>query len=304
VRDLNDLHFFAAVVTHGGFSAAARALGVAKSRVSKRVAVLEAQLGVRLVERSTRRFCVTDAGRDLYERARLIVEQADEIERIAARLQAEPQGLVRISCPTNAVELIEGALRALLRRHPRLRLQLLVTNRRIDLIDERVDVAVRVREQLDTDGDLQIRIVGSARQCLVASPGFLASHEAPALPSDLGRLPTVAHHEALGPARWILRGPDERLETVEIEPCFAAGDFAMVLEAALDGIGVALLPEIHCAAALEAGRLVRVLPGWSTREGSLHLVFTSRRGMLPSVRVVIDCVTAALEAALVSAPGR
>src|SRR5579862_7619316 len=147
MRDLNDLGLYAAVVTHGGFSAAARALGTPKSRLSRRVAALEAQLGVRLVERSTRRFSVTDTGQDVYRHARAALAEAEAIEEVAMRLKAEPQGLVRVSCPQGADRIMATALPDFLRQHPRLRVQVLVSNRRVDLIEEGIDVAIRVRDK-------------------------------------------------------------------------------------------------------------------------------------------------------------
>src|SRR5580704_8695159 len=139
MRDLNDLSFFAAVVTNGGFSAASRALDIPKSRISRRVAALENQLGVRLLERSTRRFSVTEVGQDVYRHARAAMAEAEAIEDVAARLKAEPQGLVRVSCPQGADRILATELPGFLQRHPQLRVQVLVSNRRVDLIEEGVD---------------------------------------------------------------------------------------------------------------------------------------------------------------------
>src|SRR5579863_2283075 len=127
MRDLNDLGFFAAVVANGGFSAAARALGLPKSRISRRVAALETQLGVRLVERSTRRFAVTEVGQDVYRHARAALAEAEAIEDVTQRLKSEPAGLVRISCPQGAERILAVELPAFLERHPRLRVQVLVS---------------------------------------------------------------------------------------------------------------------------------------------------------------------------------
>src|SRR5580693_8493170 len=134
MQDLNDLTFFAAVVANGGFSAASRALGAPKSRISRRVAALEQRLGVRLVERSTRRFNVTEVGQDVYRHARAALAEAEAIDDVASRLRAEPQGLVRISCPQGADRLLAGELPRFLERYPRLRVQMIVSNRRVDLI--------------------------------------------------------------------------------------------------------------------------------------------------------------------------
>src|SRR5580658_2337818 len=138
MRDLNDLSFFAAVVANGGFSAASRALALPKSRISRRVAALEQQLGVRLLERSTRHFNVTEVGQDVYRHARAALAEAEAIEDVASRLQAEPQGLVRVSCPQGAARIVAAELPRFLQRHPKLRVQIIVSNRRVDLIEEAV----------------------------------------------------------------------------------------------------------------------------------------------------------------------
>src|ERR1700733_11795524 len=156
MRDLNDLSYFAAVVANGGFSSASRALAIPKSPPSRRVSALEEQLGVRVVERSTRRFSVTEVGQDVYRHARAALSEAEAIEDVAARLKAEPQGLVRISCPQGADRILADGLAELLTRYPRLRVQVIVSNRRVDLIEDGVDIAIRVRDRLDTDADLQV----------------------------------------------------------------------------------------------------------------------------------------------------
>src|SRR5579863_7711526 len=155
MRDFNDLRFFAAVVQHRGFSAGARALGLPKSRVSRRVAVLEERLGVRLLDRTTRGVSLTDVGQQVFEHARAAVIEAEAAEEAALRMQLEPRGLVRMSFPLGLQSVIAEALPTFLAAHPRLRLQCVVTNRRVDLIHEGVDIAVRVRERLDTDAELQ-----------------------------------------------------------------------------------------------------------------------------------------------------
>ncbi|HEX4098423.1 MAG TPA: LysR substrate-binding domain-containing protein [Caulobacteraceae bacterium] len=288
MRDLNDLGFFAAVVANGGFSAASRALGLPKSRISRRVAALEAQLGVRLIERSTRRFKVTEVGQDVYRHARAAMTEAEAIEEVVARRKAEPQGLVRVSCPLDADRLIGAALPEFLSRHPKLRLQVIVSNRRVDLIEEGVDVAIRVRERLDTDADLQVRIVSRAGTMLAASPEFLGRMGAPETPQDIPAFPTLSHTDRPGLDRWMLiNAADEEVEVAH-EPKLSASTFPILRAAAIEGLGIASLPEYVCRDALQAGRLVRVLPEWSTRQGIMHLVFTSRRGLLPGVRAVID----------------
>lgn len=295
MRDLNDLSFFAAVVSHGGFSAAARALNLPKSRISRRISALETQLGVRLIERSTRRFSVTEVGRDVYRHARAAIAEADSIDEVANRMKGEPQGLVRISVPQGLEQAIANDLPKLLARYPRLRVQVIVLNRRVDLIEEGIDVAVRVRAALDTDQDLQVKIIGRTRRILVASPDFLSSHAVPSAPNEIPSLPTISHTERPGLDRWSVFDAEQHEEVVAHEPRLAASDHSTLLRATLDGMGIAYLPELFCREALSDGTLVRVLPEWSSREEISHIVFTSRRGLLPGVRAVIDFAAEALD---------
>ncbi len=294
MQDLNDLRFFAAVASNGGFSAAARALGLPKSRISRRVAALEAQLGVRLVERSTRRFKVTDVGHDVLRHARAALGEVEAIDEAVSRLKAEPQGLVRVSCPLDADRLIGAALPAFLDLHPRLRVQVIVSNRRVDLIEEGVDIAIRVREVLDTDADLQLKIISRAGSLLVASPDFVEARGAPAAPGDLPGFPTLGHTDRPGLDRWVLISTTGEQADVAHEPRLSSSTFPILRQAACDGIGIASLPEYVCRDLLQSGGLVRVLPDWATRQGIMHLVFTSRRGLLPGVRAVIDFLADAL----------
>ncbi|RJS93678.1 LysR family transcriptional regulator [Salinisphaera sp. Q1T1-3] len=198
MRDLNDLTYFAAVVAHGGFSAAARVMGVPKSRVSRRVAALEKRLGVRLIERSTRRFSVTAVGREVQAHALAALDQADAVEAAAARVTAEPRGLVRIGCPLGVERLLAERLPELMRRYPRLRVQVMVGNRRLDLIEERIDVALRVRETLDGDADVVIRQLARGHACLVASPALLDERDPPSIPAELATWPTISQSEQSG----------------------------------------------------------------------------------------------------------
>jgi DNA-binding transcriptional LysR family regulator len=260
MRDLNDLYYFAAVVQNPGFTAAARALGVPKQRISRRITILEERLGVRLLERSTRRLNVTEIGRDVYRHAQAAIDEANTVDEIALRMKSEPQGLVRISCPVGVQRAVSKALPPFLKRHSLVRLQFVITNRPVDLIGEGVDVAIRIRERLDTDAELLIRRIVVSRRVLVASKTLLRKHGPLEQPEDLRRLPLLHASERLGPLTWDLSGPSGKIASVSLEPRISAGDFAILLDAAVAGVGLALLPEIDCLHALRAKRLVRVLP--------------------------------------------
>jgi len=299
MRDFNDLQFFVAVVLNRGFSAAARVLGVPKSRMSRRVALLEERLGVRLLDRTTRGLSLTQVGQQVFEHARAAIIEAEAAEEAALRMQSEPCGLVRLSCPLGLQSAIAGPLPGFLAAHPKLRVQCIATNRRVDLIQEGVDVAIRVRERLDTDADLQVKRIGVSRRILVASPKLLATAGVPKSPADLANFP-VLHQEEQGGGTWHLTAENGETTSVLVEPRLASGSFDILMSAGCQGAGIALLPARYCQDALATGELVRVLPEWSGTDGILHLVFASRRGMLPSVRAVIDFAAAALKSSAVS----
>jgi DNA-binding transcriptional LysR family regulator len=287
--DLNDLYFFAAVVEHGGFSAASRALSVPKSRLSKRVSQLEERLGVRLLQRTTRKFVVTEAGERFYQHCRAMIEEARAAQEAVDELRSEPRGVVRVSCPVALCQTVMAFLMPdFLAAHPKVQVRLLSSDRRVDLIDEGYDVAIRVRDNLDDDALLVARTFGQSTVLPVASPALLATHGRPQRPEDLASLPALSLQEREGTQVWNLTGPEGTRARVEIRPRMVCGDFAVLLEAARRGIGVALLPEFVCAPAVAQGDLEVLLPEWSAPEGIMHFVYPTRRGLLPAVRALVD----------------
>lgn len=295
MQDLNDLYYFAAVVDHGGFAAAERALGIPKSRLSRRISALEAELGVRLLQRSTRRFAVTDVGTSVHRHAQSMLAEAQAAREVVDRLSAEPRGSVRVSVPVSmAQQHMPKLLPEFLALHPKVRVQMLVSNRRVDVINEGVDVAIRVRSKLDDDGSLVMRSFGQIQELLVASPAYLDRAGRPQTPEELSDHVTLSVNEDEARQRWELHGPDGEVRRVELQPRVTGFDFPMMLAMAEGGIGITLMPETICAEAVRSGALEVVLPDWRLPQGIAHLVFASRRGMLPAVRVFIDYLAAKL----------
>jgi DNA-binding transcriptional LysR family regulator len=286
--DLNDLYFFAGVVKHGGFSPASRALGIPKSRLSKHVARLELRLGVRLIERTTRRFQVTEPGEILFEQANSVVAGADAAENLMASARSDPRGLVRVSCPPGLARHLEAVLPGFLESYPLVRVHVTVVNRQVDLIDERIHVAVRVRSRLDTDPLFTVRVLGTVRSVLVASPAFVARLERDLVIEDLANLDTLVHSDLGGANMMRLVGPHGRTLDITHEPRLSFGDFDVLRRLAIDGMGVALIPKDFCKDELQSGALVRVLPDWATPEAIVHAIFTTRQGLPPAVRAFID----------------
>lgn len=289
MQDLNDLRFFAAVATHGGFSAAARALGVPKSRLSKHVSALEVRLGVRLVERTTRKFKVTELGEAFHRQCEAVVAGAEEAEAMVLRATAEPHGLLRVSCPPGiSSHLLASMMPGFMAAYPKLAVQLLVSNRRVDVIEERIDVAIRVRTSLSTDPGLMLRVLGRNRHILVASPEFAALHRGGITPETVPSLPTLSLGEDDGEAVWQLADAGGGQREVRHRPVLRCGDVNVVLAAAAAGLGIALAGDDVASQAIRGGRLVQVMPEWSASDGIVHMVFASKRGLLPGTRAFID----------------
>jgi len=289
VQDFNDLYYFAMVVDHGGFAAAERALGVPKSRLSRRISKLESDLGVRLLQRSTRRFAVTDVGLRVHRHAQTMLNEAQSAREVVERLSAEPLGLVRVSVPVSLAQIqLSKLLPAFLEQYPKVRLQLNVSNRRVDVITEGIDVALRVRSRLNDDGSLVMRSFGQVQELLVASPAYLDRAGRPAHPDDLAKHTTLSINEDEVRQRWELHGPEGVVKRVELQPRVAGFDFPLLQSLVRDGLGITMLPETICANAVRSGELEVVLPHWTLPQGICHAVFASRRGMLPAVRVFID----------------
>ncbi|MGH1591899.1 LysR family transcriptional regulator [Methylobacterium phyllosphaerae] len=288
--DLNDYAYFAAVVAHGGFAAAGRALHQPKSKLSRRIAALEARLGARLIERSSRRFRVTEVGQGFYERCRAMMLEAERADALVAEAQTEPHGRIRMSCPTGLTDIVAARIRAFLVRYPKVRLQLIVTDRPVDLIEERIDVALRVRLDLTSDASLTMRTLGSSRWILVAAPQIATKLGLDV--AALGGVSTLGTDDDPGEAAWRLEHHDGTVFTLRHEPRLTCGDFAALRDAAADGLGVAFLPDHACTDAVAAGQLVPVYPDWQGQPGIVHIVFTTRRGLPPAVRVLIDHLAA------------
>ncbi|MDO9415847.1 LysR family transcriptional regulator [Pararhizobium sp.] len=299
MQDLNDLALFAAVVKHKGFSAAARALNIPKSKLSKHVARLEEQLDVRLLERSTRKLRITEIGQIFYERCETILAGVEAAEAVVATARSEPTGTVRMAAPIGFTPMLSAILPDFFRRYPGIKLLISATNRRIDMMEERFDIALRARQQMDTDNQLIVKKLGQARNFLVASPALL-ERLPPVTIETLGKMPTLSMNELHPTDTWTMYNAlGEPLEITHT-PILGCSDFPILERAAIEGLGIAFLPIHLCERAIQRGMLVHVLPEWTSSETIVHLVFTSRHGILPAVRALIDYLAEHLPPAMAS----
>ena len=286
---LDDLYYYAMVVRHGGFAAAGRALGVPKSRLSRHVNTLEEQLGVRLLQRSTRRFVVTDTGQQLFRHCEAMLAQAEAALEVVETARSEPRGRIRVACPVAVAEnMLAPVLPGFLARHPQVRVDLVVSNRRVDLLGEGFDAALRVRTAPSGEDGVVMRSFAELCELLVASPAYLAAAGVPEVPADLATHQILAFDAERERHAWQLRSADGSESRVELQPRLCCHSFPVLLQSALAGLGIALLPESTVRAALARGDLLPVLPRWSLPQGIFHVVFPHRRGLLPAVRAFID----------------
>jgi DNA-binding transcriptional LysR family regulator len=285
--NLNDLVFFVQAVELGSFAAAGRRLGQPRSTVSKRVAELETALGARLIHRTSRSFALTETGRDFYDHARAAVIEAESAETVVRNRLAEPSGTVKIttSVPTAQFYLADR-LYALARRFPRLEIQLHVTDRFIDLVQEGFDIAVRSHYAPLPDSGLLQRQIDRDPLILVTSPACLKEHGTPSEPDAL------KDHDGLIVAAstrtWRLSTDGGEIVEVAPRPRFFADESVVLLKSAIAGLGIACLPESIAQPATKDGLLTVVLPGWTAGIITTTILTPHRRSQLPSVRAVID----------------
>lgn len=291
MRDINDYLLFADVVKEGSFAAASRRVKIPKSTISRRIGNLETRLGVRLVERSTRRFRVTEIGQAFYERCKTILLDVEQADSIVSESLSEPQGLVRCNCPLGLFELLSPTFSSFMVQYPKVRLQLMAGDQPVNLIEDKIDVAIRVRIALETDASLIVRTLGQSKRILVASPPLAAK----CADSDIQKLSsfhTLATVEQAGEVSWRFSHSQLGEKVIKHEPKMTCVDFATIREAAINGLGIALLPDHTCKSAFDNKQLIQVFPDWSADSGIVHIVFTTRRGLPPAVRAFIDHLAA------------
>jgi DNA-binding transcriptional LysR family regulator len=273
--DLNRALTFARVVEDGGFTAAARTLHVPKSSVSRSVALLEQELGVLLLQRSTRKVELTEAGRLFYDRASRALAALEDAQSAVSDLQGSLRGSIRVTAPTDAgVWLVAPLVARFVARHPAVHVDALLTTRVVDLVGEGVDFAFRAAKI--TDASFIARRLATRELHLYAAPSYLARRSPPARVEELAAHDCVLFRGDHGRARWTLTGPDGE-ESVEVRGPINVDDFVFVHQATLFGAGIGLLPAFLGGPSVERGELARVLPAYRGPTTTWHLVYPSSR---------------------------
>jgi DNA-binding transcriptional LysR family regulator len=300
--DLNDLRYFVLAVQHGGFSAAERHSRIIKSKLSRRIALLEERLEVRLLQRDSRRLSLTEAGKIFYESCYAVVMEAEAAEQALDQLRSEPTGLVRLTCPVSMAQLyVARAVADFVRIYPRVTVEIDATDRHVNLIEERFDIAISASNE-SADPALIKRRIASGRLILTAAPAYLEGRPAIEQPEQLTRFDTIGALRD-GPEQvWTLTRVDARLARVSTRPRLLCSDVMTQYQAALGGAGVALLPLRVALRSLQEGALAHVAKDWSMPGLNIHMIYATRRGMLPSVRTLIDHLAQHIPATLAQWP--
>jgi DNA-binding transcriptional LysR family regulator len=283
---LTSMAIFVKAVDLGSFSAAAQALRMSPQLVGKHISALEQQMGVRLLNRTTRRQSLTEIGKSYCERARIILAEVDAADSLVAETRSVPKGRLRINAPvTFAIHALAPRLHDYLRAYPDVSVELTMANRFVDLIEEGYDAVFRVGNL--TDSGLIARRLAPYRLVACAAPSYLATHDPIRMPMDLQQ------HECLGfshtalRTHWTFDGPEGRIE-VPISGRFMVDNGEALLPAAVAGMGVMLQPEELARAELAAGRLVLVLPQYSIPTRPMHILYAPDRRLTPKLRSFID----------------
>ncbi|MFB5150235.1 LysR family transcriptional regulator [Burkholderia orbicola] len=285
--DLNDLALFVQVVRAGSFSEAARRLRMPANTLSRRIDQLEGHIGTRLLHRSTRKLAPSTEGLALFERYAPALDRIFEIERQHADGQ-EPAGTVRVAAMAGLFEVIKLEwLAEFYARHPRISIDFLLDDTPSDLIAERIDLALRIG--IETGGSFRVRRIAPDTMILAASPAYLERRGTPRTPRELADHDCLTVSSRQGRSMWRLQGPRGTQE-ISIDSRFSVNDMRVVMQACLAGLGIALVPQVLAAAAIDEGKLARVLPAYQ-RSGAglgLQLVYTSRPPLPPAVTAVAE----------------
>ncbi len=286
--DLNDLRLFVRVVQAGGYAKASRQTGVPRATLSRRISALEAELGLRLIERSSRSFRITSPGEQLFERAKDVIALADAAFETLNPDDHEPQGIIRFAVAPSVLQLcLDEMIAEYLRAFPRVTIQIEATNRRVDLLREGFDFAIRARQPASGSLDEVVLPFATVAHVLVVAPE-LGPALRPRLAETLEAVPSLGWAASGQPAVWRLLTAEGKTQRVNLTPRLTVEDMASLRAAALRGLGIALLPQIMAQGDLDAGRLIRAEFDLQAPMGRIHAAHLGRKGMRPVVAHLLE----------------
>lgn len=285
--DLNGFTVFAKVAELGGFTAAADALGLSKSMVSRQVSALEDQLGVRLLNRTTRRINLTEAGTVVFERAQRIVAEAQEAAEEATCVEGAVRGQLRINAPMSfGISQLGPVMPEFMERYPEINVDLVLNDRRVDLIEEGFDVSLRISAL--TDSSLIARQLAPVERYIVGAPAYFEKHGVPKRPSDLATHDFMLYTLLARPNQLEMTNAKGEKEQVELKGRFLCNNADAMVGMMLKGMGLVFSPDVLCHEHLKSGKLVRVLEDWSVPPLTLHAIYPHTRHLSAKVRAFVD----------------
>ena len=289
MHSFDDYYYFYLVVKHGGFSAASDASNITKSKLSRRILDLENRFNVSLIQRSTRHFKVTPLGQEFFEECQKVIAQADCAQNVLMKQKHEPSGLVKLSCPAVMMEhQIRPLLNEFLKLYPDVQVEMELTSRRVDILHDDIDLAIRTNFQANEDSNIIVRDVIKTTHCLVASPELLKNKKIEHI-TDLYQFPNIVLGTHKSTYTWNLHhlNQNEKMQ-IHLEPRIKSSDLSGVYGAVLDGLGIADLPFLTVENDIKTGKLIHILPEWCSNVGTVQLVYTSRKGQRLVMEKLID----------------
>lgn len=298
MHSFDDYYYFYLVVKHGGFSAASDASGITKSKLSRRILELEARFNVTLIQRSTRHFKVTPLGQEFYQECEKLIQQVECAHSVLLKQKSEPQGLVKLSCPSVMMRFqIRQLLNEFLKTYPQVQVEMEITSRRVDVLHDDIDLAIRTNFEANEDSSIVVRDVIKTTHCLVASPELLKGQQLQ-YPTEINNFPTIILGTQKQHYQWHLHHTTNKEQMdIPLEPRIKSNDLAGVYYSALDGLGIADLPYLTVEEDLKVGRLIHVLPEWCSNMGTVQLVYVSRKGQRLVMEKLIEHLVEGLRAA-------
>jgi len=290
--DLNDYFYYVHVIDKQGFSAAAKALNIPKSKLSRHVAKLEQRLDVQLIQRTSRHFKITEAGQVFYIHAKALIEEMEVAESVMQRRKGELSGQVTLSCSVGVAQFaIKNLLIDFLQKYPNIELVQQVTNQAIDMVSSGIDLAIRGHNEPLPESNLIQRHLAEVSWHLFASPAYLERKGQIQTPDDLPKQQALKLGWQPSSGHWTLQNGDGVKKNISFTPLLCSDDISTLKQAAIDGMGVVSLPNYTCKDAIASGELVRILPEWISGTAQLSLLTPTRRGHSSAVHALKDYLT-------------
>lgn len=288
MKDLNDLYIFSLIVEHGGLSKVEEKTGISKSKLSRRLSTLEKNLNIKLLQRDSRQVKMTAIGEQIYQYVQSMLKEAQNVYDLIDQCQEEPIGTINVSVPIGVAERqLPLIVPEFMEKYPKVAINFIVTNKKIDILKESIDICIRVGSSKEVDNNLVMRHLGYLESVLVASPEYIQRYGIPKHPNELNNHKLLSNNLDNQNQIWFFENLEQKLNT-SIKPFIKASSLTLLMSLAQDNQGIALLPLIRCRDLIIEKKLIVILPEWKLPKGNFHIIFPPRSGALPASKVFLD----------------